>query len=192
MSILKIIIPELNNLTKEDLIKTQKLLQILPNHTALRLAALFAYNKNNKIDFENFAIRMKMDKKTKRLIILLLRYQNVILKKDIKNITKIITEVNIHGVDLLFAYKKAILALECKNTSILESTMHIYQSYISQIISMKVSRIKFNEGKIKELGYSGAELELIYEDVKGKIISNQLSNNENEIKYYILKHYKRS
>ena len=68
----------------------------------------------------------------------------------------------------------------------------LYQAVVDKIISTRISNIKINTSRLVEMGYTSEESTLIFEDVKGRIITNSLQNDEKSINSYILKNYKRS
>ena len=184
------LIPELINNPKLE--KTYKLLKLTPGNIVLKLAALFTYNKNNIQDFTQFANRMCIDKKTIKLVSLLLSYKNKNIDISQSGINRTIHEFNIQNVDLLFAYKKIILSLDNQDTNHLLLAQHHYQKAIDEIISTRISQLTVNQEKIESLGFNQEEAHIIFEDVKGRIISNTLQNTESSITAYILNKHKKS
>lgn len=184
------LIPELINIP--NLENTYKLLNLTPSNIALKLAALFTYNKNNIQDFTQFANRMCIDKKTIKLVTLLLSYKSKNIDISQSGINRTIHEFNIQSVDLLFAYKKLILSLDNQDTNHLKLAQHHYQKTIDEIISTRISQLTVNQEKIESMGFNQEEAQLIFEDVKGRIITNTLQNTENSITAYILNKHKKS
>lgn len=184
------LIPELINVSEVD--KMYRLLKITPSNIVLKLAALFTYNKNNIQDFTQFANRMCLDKKTIKLVTLLLSYKDKNIDTSQSSINRVIKEFNIQNVDLLFAYKKAYLTIEEQETNDLSNAQIHYQRAIDEIIKIKVSQIKFNQEKIESMGFNQEEAQLIYEDIKGRIITDSLTNTDYSIQAYILNKHKKS
>ena len=184
------LIPELINIA--DLNKMYKLLKLTPSNIILKLAALFTYNKNSVQDFTQFANRMCIDKKTIKLVTLLLTYKDKNIDTAQSSINRTIKEFNIQNVDLLFAYKKAYLTIEEQETKDLSIAQFHYQNAIDEIIKLKVSQIKFNKEKIESMGFNQEEAQLIYEDIKGRIITDSLTNTDYSIQAYILNKHKKS
>ena len=184
------LIPELINIA--DLNKMYKLLKLTPSNIILKLAALFTYNKNSVQDFTQFANRMCIDKKTIKLVTLLLTYKDKNIDTAQSSINRTIKEFNIQNVDLLFAYKKAYLTVEEQETKDLSIAQFHYQNAIDEIIKLKVSQIKFNKEKIESMGFNQEEAQLIYEDIKGRIITDSLTNTDFSIQAYILNKHKKS
>lgn len=184
------LIPELINISELD--KMYRLLKITPSNIILKLAALFTFNKNNIQDFTQFANRMCLDKKTIKLVTLLLSYKDKNIDASQSSINRVIKEFNIQNVDLLFAYKKAFLTIEEQDTSYLSIAQIHYQKTIDEIIKIKVSQIKFNQEKIESMGFNQEEAQLIYEDIKGRIITDSLTNTDYSIQAYILNKHKKS
>ena len=184
------LIPELINIA--DLNKMYNLLKLIPSNIILKLAALFTYNKNSIQDFTQFANRMFIDKKTIKLVTLLLTYKDKNIDTAQSSINRVIKEFNIQNVDLLFAYKKAYLTIEEQETKDLSIAQFHYQNAIDEIIKLKVSQIKFNKEKIESMGFNQEEAQLIYEDIKGRIITDSLTNTDYSIQAYILNKHKKS
>lgn len=184
------LIPELINIA--ELNKMYKLLKITPNNLILKLTALFTYNKNSVQDFTQFANRMCIDKKTIKLVTLLLTYKDKNIDTAQSSINRTIKEFNIQNVDLLFAYKKAYFTIEEQETKDLSIAQFHYQNAIDEIIKLKVSQIKFNKEKIESMGFNQEEAQLIYEDIKGRIITDSLTNTDYSIQAYILNKHKKS
>lgn len=184
------IIPELINISELD--KMYRLLKITPSNIILKLAALFTFNKDNIQDFTQFANRMCLDKKTIKLVTLLLSYKDKNIDASQSSINRVIKEFNIQNVDLLFAYKKAFLTIEEQDTNYLSIAQIHYQKTIDEIIKIKVSQIKFNQEKIESMGFNQEEAQLIYEDIKGRIITDSLTNTDYSIQAYILNKHKKS
>ena len=186
------IIPELININDTDILKRQKLLSIIPNNLPLKLAALFTYNGNALRDFTQVASRMKLDKKTTKLVLMLLSYKDKKIDTSKNSINRTIHEFNVHNVDLLFAYKKAVIEVNNDHVKNMNKTIELYQQVLDQIISSRVSNIRINTDKLLEMGYNTEESVLIFDDIKARIINCSLQNDERSINSYILKNYKRS
>ena len=184
------LIPELINIPELD--KTYKQLSLSPKNLVLKLASLFTYNKNNIQDFTQFANRMCIDKKTIKLVSLLLSYKNRDIDVSQSGINRTIQEFNIQNVDLLFAYKKLLLTLDNQDTNYLTVAQQKYQTVIDDIITTRISQLKINQEKIQTMGFNQEEAKLIYEDVKGRILTNTLQNTEYSIEAYILNKHKKS
>ena len=184
------LIPELINVT--DFGKTYKLLKLSPNNLILKLAALFSLNKNNVQDFTQFANRMCIDKKTIKIVSLLLSYKGKDIDVSKTGINRTIHEFNIQYVDLLFAYKQMIMVLENQETKSIDKAKNKYQKTLDEIISSRISNLQINLDIITAMGFGKEEAELILSDVKGRIITNSLQNNENSIEAYILNKHKKS
>lgn len=183
-------IPELLNIDKQKLPRLFNLLKITPNNLVLKLAVLFSLNDPQ--DFIQFSNRMILDKKTTRLVKLLLSYRVKIIGATHKDINKTIAEFNIHNVDLLFAYKRIIEYDNKETTSTLEETYKKYQKTIQDITKTRLSNLEFNLEKIQSMGFDNIEANLILTDIKGRIVSNTLQNKTSSIEAYILKNYKKS
>lgn len=186
------IMPELSALNEIKLQKTEELLKVLHNNHILRLAAMFMYIDNNIEKFKQVALRLNFDKKTTKSVIALLKYSKKDLKTDKKSILRLIHEINIQNVALLFAFKYAYLLIENKDTKELSGAQALYQNEIDEITKSKLSNLTINKAKIEEMGYTTSDSVVIYENVKGKVINSELPTNEKSLKQYILKHYKRS
>lgn len=184
------LMPELINIPSLD--KTYNALNITPSNVMLKLAALFSFNKNNIQDFTQFANRMCIDKKTIRIVSLLMSYKDRDIDVSQTGINRTIHELNIQYVDLLFAYKKVIMTIENQDTKYLDIARKKYQKVIDEIVATRTSNLKINIERIAQLGYTHEEAELIFSDVKGKIISNSLQNTEYSIEAYILNKHKKS
>ena len=184
------LMPELINIP--SLNKMYKALNISPNNIIIKLASLFSFNKKNIQDFTQFANRMCIDKKTIKLVTLLLSYKSKNIDISQSGINRTIHEFNIQNVDLLFAYKKLILSLDNQDTNHLKLAQHHYQKTIDEIISTRISQLTVNQEKIEAMGFNQEEAQLIFEDVKGRIITNTLQNTENSITAYILNKHKKS
>lgn len=188
--VLIMLIPELINIY--DLEQTNKLLKIIPSNLALKFAVLFTYNKNSIQDFTQFANRMKLDKKTTKLVKTLLTYKDKEIPISQEGIMSTIHEFNIQNVDLLFAYKKSYLLNEEKDINNLETAKGYYQKTINEIIQTKLTNLQFNQEKIEEMGFSKKEAKMIFMDIRGRIITDSLHNSESSIRAYILNKHKKS
>lgn len=186
------IIPELININFSDRNKLYNLLSITPNNIILKLASLFSYCNNPQQNFTQFANRMMIDKKTTKLVSLLLSYKEQEIDTSKNGINRTIHEFNIHNVDLLFAYKKLLMTQNGQNTDELSIAQQKYQTAVDQIIQSKISNLQINLDRLVQMGYTKEESTIIFEDIKGRVITNSLQNNENSINSYILKNYKRS
>ena len=186
------IVPELININFEDIEKRKKLLSIMPNNIYLKLAALFSYNGNPTQDFTQFANRMMLDKKTIKIVLTLLSYKNKELDVSRNGISRAIHEFNVQNVDLLFAYKKALMSANNECTASLDIVKGLYQSVVDQVIESRISNLQLNLDKLVEMGYTRDESTLILEDVKGRVITCSLQNDERSINSYVLNNYKRS
>lgn len=184
------LIPELINIPSLD--KMYNALNISPNNLILKLASLFSFNKNNIQDFTQFANRMRIDKKTIKIVSLLLAYKDKDIDMSQNGINRTIYEFNIQYVDLLFAYKKVIMTIENQDTKYLDIARKKYQKTIDEIVATRISNLKVNIERITQLGYTQEEAEIILSDVKGRIISNSLQNTEYSIEAYILNKHKKS
>ena len=186
------IVPELININFEDIEKRKKLLSIMPNNIYLKIAALFSYNGNPTQDFTQFANRMMLDKKTTKIVLTLLSYKNKELDVSRNGISRAIHEFNVQNVDLLFAYKKALMSANNECTTSLDIVKGLYQSVVDQVIESRISNLQLNLDKLVEMGYTRDESTLILEDVKGRVITCSLQNDERSINSYVLNNYKRS
>lgn len=186
------VLPELININYDSIEKRTKLLTIMPNNLPLKLAALFTFNGNPIQDFTQFANRMMLDKKTTKLVLALLSYKDKNIDISRTGINRTIHEFNVQNVDLLFAYKKAVMEVNNDCTKHMGKIKELYQAVVDEIISTRISNIKINTSRLVEMGYTSEESTLIFEDVKGRIITNSLQNDEKSINSYILKNYKRS
>ena len=135
---------------------------------------------------------MCIDKKTIRIVSLLLSYKDKDIDISQSGINRTIHEFNIQYVDLLFAYKKVIMTIENQDTKYLDIARKKYQKVIDEIVATRTSNLKINIERIAQLGYTQQEAEIILSDVKGKIISNSLQNTEYSIEAYILNKHKKS
>lgn len=186
------ILPELININFEDMQKRNRLLSVMPNNIALKLAALFSYNGNPTQDFTQFANRMMLDKKTTKLVLTLLSYKDKDININKNGINRVIYEFNVQNVDLLFAYKKALMSVNHECTIPLDRVRELYQIVVDQVIQSKISNLQINTDRLIEMGYSKEDATLILEDVKGRVIRSTLQNDERSINSYILNNYKRS
>jgi tRNA nucleotidyltransferase (CCA-adding enzyme) len=186
------ILPELININFEDMQKRNRLLSVMPNNIALKLAALFSYNGNPTQDFTQFANRMMLDKKTTKLVLTLLSYKDKDININKNGINRVIYEFNVQNVDLLFAYKKALMSVNHECTVPLDRVRELYQIVVDQVIQSKISNLQINTDRLIEMGYSKEDATLILEDVKGRVIRSTLQNDERSINSYILNNYKRS
>ena len=186
------IVPELININFENIEKRKKLLSIMPNNIYLKIAALFSYNGNPTQDFTQFANRMMLDKKTTKIVLTLLSYKNKELDVSRNGISRAIHEFNVQNVDLLFAYKKALMSANNECTTSLDIVKGLYQSVVDQVIESRISNLQLNLDKLVEMGYTRDESTLILEDVKGRVITCSLQNDERSINSYVLNNYKRS
>ena len=89
------VLPELININFDSIEKRTKLLTIMPNNLPLKLAALFTYNGNPTQDFTQFANRMCIDKKTIKIVSLLLAYKDKDIDMSQSGINRTIYEFNI-------------------------------------------------------------------------------------------------
>ena len=183
-------IPELLNIDKVKLSRLFNTLKITPNNLVLKLAVLFSLNVTQ--DFIQFSNRMILDKKTTRLVKLLLSYRDKNISTTQKDINKIIAEFNIHNVDLLFLYKKIIENDDKESIYQLEEMHKKYQGTIQDITQTRLSNLEFNLEKIQSMGFDNIEANLILTDIKGRIVSNSLQNKQSSIEAYVLKNYKKS
>lgn len=186
------IFPNLLTLSEKEYNNTIKLLTILPNNHVLRLAALFIHGDNNIDTFYKFACKLNIDNKTMKSVISVLKYGKARLKTGKNEIIRLIREVNIQNVDLLFLFKYALYSISNQDKSDLLQVQSLYQVEIDKIIQTKIQRLAINKEKIEELGYSSIDAKTIYNTIVGQIINNELPNSDTSLKQYILKHYKRS
>ena len=186
------IMPELINISKEDFQKMKKLLTLMPENITLRLAALFSYNGNSIQDFTQFANRTQIDKKTIKLVLALLPYKDKGIDVSKIGINRTIHDFNVQSVDLLFAYKKATMALDNSCLQDLSIIQKEYQEAVDKIIQTRIANLQINIDKLVQMGYTQQESNIIIADVKGRIITSSLQNDPNSIHSYILKNYKRS
>lgn len=186
------IIPEIINVKLDDYIKRKMLLTIIPDNLILKLAALFTYNTDNNRDFQQFANRMKLDRKTTRLVLKLLSYKDREISNSDEDINNIIKEFNIQSVDLLFAYKKAVMIADNECIKNLEEIKNIFQAKINELTKFKISNIQVNLEKIVSMGYSQEESNIIFDDIRRRILTESLQNNPQSIRSYVLSNYKRS
>ena len=84
------------------------------------------------------------------------------------------------------------MVLENQETKSIDKAKNKYQKTLDEIISSRISNLQINLDIITAMGFGKEEAELILSDVKGRIITNSLQNNENSIEAYILNKHKKS
>lgn len=189
---------------------TLVVLENTPKNIYLRLAALFhdigkpekffvgedgkghfyGHPETSAHIFDEISSRLKMDKKTKKMVRNLIEKHDMTLSRKPEKIYQFIKENGIDFVKLLFELKKADnkgqnpdLALPVlEDLTILEK---IYNECI-----LVISNLQLNTDKITSLGIAKKRVKLVFDDVTKQIIQGRINNSEDEILSYIERKYK--
>lgn len=214
------IIPELKSMDKFDqhnpwhiydvFEHTMVVLENTEKNIFLRLAALFHdigkpakfftdekgvghfYGHPSKSEeiFTSIATRLKMDKKTKKLVSQLIREHDMKLSVKPDKIYEFIKNNGFDYTLLLFALKRADNKgqnpiLTKKVLEELDLTEELYKQYI-----LRFKNLQLNSQKLIELGYSGKKIKIIIDDVTRMITTEKLPNEEQSIIEYISRRHR--
>lgn len=140
--------------------------------------------------FEKIANRLKIDKKTKRVVKALIEKHDMTLSVKPDKIYTFIKENGIDFIPLLFALKRADNKgqnPELANPVLeqLDSLETLYNEYI-----MRFDNLKINGTKLQEMGFKSKKIKLVLDDVRKQIVTKQLSNTEEAITNYITKKFR--
>lgn len=195
------VIPELKNLFEHKI--PNEIIEILNNTSSniyIKFAILF-YN-NGKIknctdeeiieNFMSFAKRLKLDRNIKQNVKKLLTFYDKDLSTNEVEIAKIIKELGVENLNLLFEIKLANIQ------------SHNIEEYILQMNELRNTYLKFIETKpvlgIRDLSIDGRSLSqmdfdsklvgIILNDVLDKVMNKQLANEIKEIEEYVEEKYR--
>lgn len=189
---------------------TLVVLENTPKNIYLRLAAFFhdigkpekffagedgkghfyGHPEASALIFDKISSRLKMDKKTKKMVRDLIEKHDMTLSRKPEKIYQFIKENGVDFTKLLFELKRAdnkgqnpVLAEPVlEDLTILE---RLYDEYI-----LVISNLQLNAEKITSLGIAKKRLRIVFDDVTKKIIQGQINNSEDEILSYIERKYK--
>lgn len=189
---------------------TLKVLENTPKNIYLRIAALFhdigkpskffmdedgvghfyGHPQEGATIFAKIATRLKIDNKTRKIVKSLIEKHDMTFSKKPEKIYEFIKENGIDFVKLLFELKKADnlgqnLEMSTKTLNELAEIEALYQEYI-----LRFENLSINTEKIIELGIRGKKIKIVLDDIRKKIVTNNLSNTETEIIGYVKDKYR--
>ncbi len=191
---------------------TLKVLENTPNNKYLRLAALFhdigkpaTYTEDEKgighffghefISaklFLDFAKKYKIDKKTTALVRKLIIDHDRTMSVKPTKINYFIKENGIEYVDLLYSLKEADIRGQNpdwieKRVLELNKEKEMYHTQLDKKIPLRVSDLKINGNKLKELGIEGKQIGIVLKAIHEKVLAEELENEENVLEDYAKK-----
>ena len=193
---------------------TMKVVDSTPKNINLRFAALFhdtgkpetittddegishfyGHPKVSANIFENFAKRMKIDKKSTINIQKLIFFHDVKLGTKSRTMNKFLQIFGDEDVDLLFDLKLAdIIGQHPDKLSRLEEINKLREMYIKYLNSKPVLGVKdlaINGRTLKQMEFDGKLIGIILKDVLNMVTEEKLSNEEKEIEAYVVSKYK--
>ena len=191
---------------------TLKVLENTPNNKYLRLAALFhdigkpaTYTVDEKGAghfyghefisakiFLDFAKNYKIDKKTTALVRKLIIDHDRTMSVKPNKINYFIKENGIEYVDLLYSLKEADIRGQNpdwieKRVLELNKEKEMYHTQLDKKIPLRVSDLKINGNKLKELGIEGKQIGIVLKAIHEKVLAEELENEENVLEDYAKK-----
>ena len=138
---------------------------------------------SNKI-FIDFANKYEIDEKTKKIVSdLILFHQDELSKKNSK-IYKFYKIFNMDNIELLLELKKAdIMGQNPKYINRLERLKLLAMKYL--FVRERIRKIDYSKDDLINLGIDNEFVEMLLDDIKYKIITGQLKENDNEIQKYV-------
>lgn len=139
--------------------------------------------------FKKFAKEYKLDNKTTKIVGDLILYHEDELSNKKSKIYDFYKKYNMNRIELLFELKKSdIKSQNPKFIERLEIINNQEKKYIE--VRDKIKSIAFNGNDIISLGFDGKIVGIILNDVKRKIVNDDLINERKCIEKYIINNYK--
>lgn len=149
----------------------------------------YGHPKVSASKFTEFAMRMKMDKKSMISIQKLIFFHDVTLGEKTKSINKFIQLFGEQDVDILFELKLAdIMGQHPDKLSRVIEINNLREMYINYLNSSPVLKIKdldINGNDLKLMNFDGKIIGVILNDVLDMVGSERLNNNKTEIQEYV-------
>ena len=179
-----------------------------PNSIYLRLAALFhdigkprrfsiddhgighfyGHPKVSLTIFKNFAKKYNLDNKTKKIVSDLILYHEDSLSEKPAKIYKFYKRFDMNNIEMLFDLKVAdALGQNPKYGGRISEMRLLEEKYIS--FRNSYNSIKYNGRNLISLGLDQKQIGKVLDDIKFKILTNHLLNDESLINEYVLKKY---
>jgi tRNA nucleotidyltransferase (CCA-adding enzyme) len=144
-------------------------------------------NTSNNI-FREFANKYKLDNKTKKIVSDLVLYHEDILSSKSNKIYNFYKKYNMNRIELLFDLKIAdIKGQNPKYIDRINDIKELEKRYLD--IRDSYNSIVYNGNNLISLGYNGKNISIILDDIKRRIINNQLDNDIEIINSYVLSKY---
>lgn len=140
--------------------------------------------------FDEVSSRLKMDKKTKKIVRLLIEKHDITFSKKTEKAYQFIKENGIDFVKLLFEIKKADNKGQNPEyaSPVIEELNAIETIYNNCILV--IQNLQINEDKINELGIKRKRVKIIIDDLVKQILKQNIENTEERIVNYIEENYK--
>ena len=139
--------------------------------------------------FKKFANKYKIDNKTKKVVNDMILYHEGELSIKNNKIYNFYKKYNMSKIEFLFALKIAdIKGQNPKYINRINQLLKIKAKYIE--IRNFYNEISYNGNDLIKLGFKDKEIGIILDDIKRKIINNQLENKKEMINNYVIKNYK--
>ncbi len=150
----------------------------------------YGHPEKSKELFEQIANRLRMDKKTKKIVENLIEKHDMPLSTNPEKIYQFIKGYGIDFIRLLFALKRAdnlaqnpVLTIEVLKE--LDNLEELYNGHI-----LTISNLQINVSKITELGINKKKLRIVLDDVTKQVLSGVIPNTEEDLKKYVERKFK--
>lgn len=155
-----------------------------------QIGHFLGHAKESSKIFKEFALKYKLDTKTKKIVNELVLYHEDELSKKNNKIYNFYKKFSMNSVELLFDLKRSdVLSQNPKYNYRIEELNKLENKY--KAIREKYKKIRFTGDDLIGFGYEGKEIGIILDDIKRQIINNRIKDNTDEIKIYLNKNYRK-
>lgn len=150
----------------------------------------YGHPERSKEIFDSIANKLKIDRKTKKIVSKLIQDHDLILSKKPTKIYEFIQKNGFDYTLMLFKLKRAdnLGQNPEKANSVIEELATTEELYKEQML--KIKNLQLNGTKLVKMGYSGQKIKIILDDVTKQVITNKLRNDEQFITEYINRRYR--